>query len=77
MSGLISDNARPTLLSSRAEESHLGALPELVPFVEADEGMVGGAALRRNPFGTMKAWMGATHFLIRTLTALATRLAQH
>ena len=29
--------------SSRAEESHLRALPELIPFVDADEGMAGAA----------------------------------
>jgi transposase len=33
-------------------------------------------ALRRQtaepPFGTLKAWMGATHFLIRTLTRVGT-----
>ena len=30
-----------------------------------------------HPFGTMKAWMGATHFLMRTLPKVATEMALH
>ncbi len=36
-------------------------------------------ALRRqtaeHPFGTIKAWMGATHFQMRTLPSVATEMA--
>ena len=28
-----------------------------------------------HPFGTIKAWMGATHFLCRTLPKVATEMA--
>ena len=30
-----------------------------------------------HPFGTIKAWMGATHFLMRTLPNVATEMALH
>jgi hypothetical protein len=30
-----------------------------------------------HPFGTLKAWMGATHFQMRTLTKVATEMALH
>src|SRR5207342_3009286 len=30
-----------------------------------------------HPFGTIKAWMGATHFLMRTLPKVATEMALH
>ena len=37
------------------------------------------AALRRqtveHPFGTLKAWMGATHFLTRTLPRVRTEMS--
>jgi len=29
----------------------------------------------RNPFGTIKCWMGATHFLTMTLPKVATEMA--
>ena len=28
-----------------------------------------------HPFGTIKAWMGATHFLMKTLPRVATQMA--
>jgi len=30
-----------------------------------------------HPFGTIKAWMGATHFLTRTLKRVGTEMALH
>jgi hypothetical protein len=30
-----------------------------------------------NPFGTIKAWMGATHFKMKTLRHVATEMALH
>ncbi len=30
-----------------------------------------------HPFGTIKAWMGATHFQMRTLKKVATEMALH
>ena len=30
-----------------------------------------------HPFGTIKAWMGATHFQMRTLPKVATEMALH
>jgi hypothetical protein len=30
-----------------------------------------------HPFGTIKAWMGATHFKMKTLTHVATEMALH
>ena len=30
-----------------------------------------------HPFGTIKAWMGATHFQMRTLKHVATEMALH
>ena len=30
-----------------------------------------------HPFGTIKAWMGATHFLMRTLPKVSTEMALH
>jgi Transposase DDE domain len=30
-----------------------------------------------HPFGTLKAWMGATHFLTRTLPKVATEMSLH
>ena len=30
-----------------------------------------------HPFGTLKAWMGATHFLTRTLPKVRTELSLH
>jgi len=30
-----------------------------------------------HPFGTIKAWMGATHFLTRTLPRVSTEMALH
>ena len=30
-----------------------------------------------HPFGTIKAWMGATHFKMRTLEHVATEMALH
>ena len=39
------------------------------------------ARLRRqtveHPFGTLKAWMGATHFLTRTLPKVSTEMSLH
>jgi len=32
---------------------------------------------RRAPFGTIKAWMGATHFKVKTLRNVATEMALH
>jgi hypothetical protein len=31
----------------------------------------------RPPFGTIKAWMGATHFKVKTLRNVATEMALH
>lgn len=30
-----------------------------------------------HPFGTLKSWMGATHFLTRTLTRVSTEMSLH
>ena len=30
-----------------------------------------------HPFGTIKAWMGATHFLMKTLRNVRTEMALH
>ena len=30
-----------------------------------------------HPFGTLKAWMGATHFLTRTLKRVSTEMSLH
>jgi hypothetical protein len=30
-----------------------------------------------HPFGTIKAWMGATHFLTRTLPKVSTEMSLH
>ena len=30
-----------------------------------------------HPFGTIKAWMGATHFLTRTLRRVSTEMSLH
>jgi transposase len=30
-----------------------------------------------HPFGTIKAWMGATHFLTRTLEKVSTEMSLH
>ena len=30
-----------------------------------------------HPFGTLKAWMGATHFLTRTLEKVSTEMSLH
>ena len=30
-----------------------------------------------HPFGTLKAWMGATHFLTRTLDKVRTEMSLH
>ena len=30
-----------------------------------------------HPFGTIKAWMGATHFQMKTLTRVGTEMALH
>jgi len=30
-----------------------------------------------HPFGTIKAWMGATHFLTKTLPKVSTEMALH
>ena len=30
-----------------------------------------------DPFGTIKSWMGATHFLTRTLTNVSTEMSLH
>ena len=30
-----------------------------------------------HPFGTIKAWMGATHFKVKTLRNVATEMALH
>lgn len=39
------------------------------------------AAIRRrtveHPFGTLKAWMGATHFLTKTLPKVRTEMSLH
>jgi hypothetical protein len=39
------------------------------------------AAIRRrtveHPFGTVKAWMGATHFLTKTLPKVRTEMSLH
>jgi hypothetical protein len=39
------------------------------------------ARLRRqtveHPFGTLKAWMGATHFLTKTLPRVSTEMSLH
>ena len=31
----------------------------------------------KHPFGTIKAWMGATHFLTRTLKRVSTEMSLH
>jgi len=31
----------------------------------------------KHPFGTLKAWMGATHFLTRTLDKVRTEMSLH
>jgi hypothetical protein len=40
-----------------------------------------GPGVRRqtveHPFGTLKAWMGATHFLTRTLAKVRTEMSLH
>ena len=30
-----------------------------------------------HPFGTIKAWMGATHFLTRTMDRVSTEMSMH
>jgi len=30
-----------------------------------------------HPFGTIKAWMGATHFLTRTIDRVSTEMSMH
>ena len=30
-----------------------------------------------HPFGTLKAWMGATHFLMKTLPKVSTEMSLH
>ena len=30
-----------------------------------------------HPFGTLKAWMGSTHFLMRTLNHVSTEMSLH
>jgi hypothetical protein len=41
----------------------------------------GGMQIRRqtveHPFGTIKAWMGATHFLTKTLPKVKTEMSPH
>ncbi len=32
---------------------------------------------REHPFGTLKAWMGSTHFLTRTLPRVRTEMSLH
>ena len=43
--------------------------------------MPGAMGVRRqtveHPFGTLKAWMGATHFLTRTLNHVRTEMSLH
>ena len=43
--------------------------------------MPGAMGIRRqtveHPFGTLKAWMGATHFLTRTLKNVRTEMSLH
>ena len=43
--------------------------------------MLGAMAIRRrtveHPFGTLKAWMGATHFLTKTLEKVKTEMSLH
>jgi len=31
----------------------------------------------KHPFGTIKAWMGATHFLMKTLPNVSTEMSLH
>ena len=45
------------------------------------EGMADAMGVRRqtveHPFGTLKAWMGSTHFLTRTLAKVRTEMSLH
>ena len=54
---------------------------ELVELMVARMEAIGAMAIRRetveHPFSTIKAWMGATHFLCKGLKAVRTEMSLH
>jgi transposase len=61
-----------------ARWEHEGVLDEMQERIDRDPGMM---QTRRqtveHPFGTIKAWMGATHFLTKTLPKVKTEMSLH
>ena len=50
---------------------------ETVPRQRHSEVMRARRATVEHPFGTLKAWMGATHFLTKTLPRVNTEMSLH
>jgi hypothetical protein len=47
------------------------------PYLADRQSDRGGRQTVEHPFGTLKAWMGATHFLTRTLDKVRTEMSLH
>lgn len=48
--------------------AHLGSIPDAMRIRKRTV---------EHPFGTLKAWMGSTHFLSRTLDRVSTEMSLH
>ncbi|MPW20663.1 transposase, partial [Paraburkholderia sp. CNPSo 3157] len=61
-----------------ARWEHEGVLEEMQTRLDHNPDMM---RIRRqtveHPFGTLKAWMGATHFLTRTIERVSTEMSLH
>jgi len=57
---------------------HEEVLEEMQPRLDdMPEALVLRRSTVEHPFGTIKAWMGATHFLTKTLPKVSTEMALH
>ena len=71
----------PRVSSADCPESALSLVPQLLLTPQRNEAVLINAmqpyACIRcgKPFGTLKAWMGATHFLTRTLAKVRTEMS--
>ena len=83
--GVLDDLGREAV-AAVAERSHADILSDtpLAPdpvSVTMPDRMPDAMGVRRqtveHPFGTLKAWMGATHFLTRTLDKVRTEMSLH
>ena len=56
---------------------HEGVLDAMQDRLDRTRGVATAATDRRHIFGTLKAWMGSTHFLTKTLERVRTEMSLH